>query len=696
MSYRDIALPLAARGVPTIPLRERSKVAFLNQWETLATTDLQQIESWDKEYPNANGGSVAQGKLGGFWMLELDRAEALQRIESQTGQKIPLTFRVRSSPGRGHFYWKQSADSLAMGNIAQSFVVGGDWSARVDRQYVVSPGSLHPTTGLPYEVLSNPEIIEAPSWLIDFLKTQKTEKAKAILPGPDGVINEGGRNVSLASYAGKLRSTGCSYEVIELALLERNRDQCKPPLDDDDVRVIAASICRYPAGEDHVVLFHGVPAGTSAAVQQAPQPAAAVAVAVAAQVVVEPEDLPKREMVPYPVFPAWVMEGTSIYEGFVKPYCEANCRYPEFMFMPALVLLLNYIAIKVRVKHNKDLYPSIFLILIGRRGDVIKSSSVEDAIRYFEFAGVTAYAAASTSNANSMSLVFKPGSPEGLGKEMQRLKCTNVVAFYDELRALTNKAGIETSNLAQDLLTLHESGFFSNRIKGGKDSFVHNPGTYCATLIACSTDTSFPESWSSLSGEDLGLNDRTFFLYQPAVFKKRTPKVDVDFSEAAKKTRQLIEKAVKQGLYEIPDRIPLNHASDEFNTRGESRVEKFALGFAIDLGLDTIDEDCVERAMALVRYEKAVKKYLRLYEGKTREAGIQMAVEHTLLKHDGIMVTRDLQRALHSERWGTSVWSQLWNGMLREGWIREEGAGTKADPKKTRLLRKMQTEDDDA
>jgi len=692
-TFLDRAMVTIASGAPVIRLHPRSKIALDSDWPSLATKDLAVINRWNLETPDANCAAVAKAEMGGVWFLELDRPEALHRIESQAGQKIPPTFRVRSSPGRGHFYWKQSADSLAMGNIAQSFVTGGDWSARVDRQYVVSALSLHPTTGTPYEVLSNPEIIEAPSWLIDFLKTQKTEKAKAILPDSDGVINEGGRNVSLASYAGKLRSTGCSYEVIELALLERNRERCKPPLDDDDVKVIAASICRYPPGEDHVVLFHGVPAGTSAAVQQAPQPAAA---AIAVQVVVEPEDLPKREMVPYPVFPAWVMEGTSIYEGFVKPYCEANCRYPEFMFMPALVLLLNYIAIKVRVKHNKDLYPSIFLILIGRRGDVIKSSSVEDAIRYFEFAGVTAYAAASTSNANSMSLVFKPGSPEGLGKEMQRLKCTNVVAFYDELRALTNKAGIETSNLAQDLLTLHESGFFSNRIKGGKDSFVHNPGTYCATLIACSTDTSFPESWSSLSGEDLGLNDRTFFLYQPAVFKKRTPKVDVDFSEAAKKTRQLIEKAVKQGLYEIPDRIPLNHASDEFNTRGESRVEKFALGFAIDLGLDTIDEDCVERAMALVRYEKAVKKYLRLYEGKTREAGIQMAVEHTLLKHDGIMVTRDLQRALHSERWGTSVWSQLWNGMLREGWIREEGAGSKADPKKTRLLRKMQTEDDDA
>ena len=157
--FKDISLPLVARGIPVVPLRPKTKIAFLDGWQQLASTDLAQIEAWDKQYPDANAGSVAKATLTGFWFLELDRPEAGQRIEAETGHRVPNTFRVRSSPGRGHLYWKQSPASLAMGNIAQGFIKFGDWSARVSDQYVVSPGSWHPTSGRQYEIASTAEIV---------------------------------------------------------------------------------------------------------------------------------------------------------------------------------------------------------------------------------------------------------------------------------------------------------------------------------------------------------------------------------------------------------------------------------------------------------------------------------------------------------------------------------------------------------
>src|SRR5487761_396839 len=141
--FKEIAIPLIARGIPVMPLLPKSKDAFMSGWQNLASTDLGQIETWDAQYPEHNCGSVAKATLGGYWFLELDRPEVGQRIELETGQRVPVTFRVRSSPGRGHLYWKQNAKSLAMGNIAQNFVKDTDWSARVNNEYVVSPGSWH-------------------------------------------------------------------------------------------------------------------------------------------------------------------------------------------------------------------------------------------------------------------------------------------------------------------------------------------------------------------------------------------------------------------------------------------------------------------------------------------------------------------------------------------------------------------------
>jgi len=368
--FKDIALPLITRGIPVIPLRPKTKIAFLIGWEKLATTDLTQIETWDREYPDANAASVAKAKIGQYWFLELDRPEAGQRIEAETGQRVPDTFRVRSSPGRGHLYWKQNAKSLAMGNIAQNFVKGTGWSARVCDEYVVSPGSWHPTSGRQYETVNTAEIVEAPDWLIDWLISQKLDKKvvqQTIEQG--GMIPHGARNVTLASMAGKARHRlHMDEDQLFSYLKDVNRKQCNPPLPEEDIRTIAASIGRYPI-KDETILVRGVPMDVRA--QQALQPQAE-----------EAPELPVLAQVPYPKFPEWVMNDTSIFEGFVKPVCDVNSRYPEFMWMAAMVILMNFLALKIGV-NKKRLITSFFLVNIGMKGRLHKSASIADAMRFF-------------------------------------------------------------------------------------------------------------------------------------------------------------------------------------------------------------------------------------------------------------------------------------------------------------------------
>jgi hypothetical protein len=68
------------------------------------------------------------------------------------------------------------------------------------------------------------------------------------LPGVGRVFNEGGRNDGLTSLGGALRRRGAAQGQIENKLLAVNLRRCSPPLPEDEVRKIAASVARYPIG----------------------------------------------------------------------------------------------------------------------------------------------------------------------------------------------------------------------------------------------------------------------------------------------------------------------------------------------------------------------------------------------------------------------------------------------------------------
>ena len=74
------------------------------------------------------------------------------------------------------------------------------------------------------------------------------------LTGNPSIVMEGGRNSFLASLAGKLRRDGLDEGSIANILLSTNQQACSPPLSEREVRTIAQSISRYPAGEGDLKL----------------------------------------------------------------------------------------------------------------------------------------------------------------------------------------------------------------------------------------------------------------------------------------------------------------------------------------------------------------------------------------------------------------------------------------------------------
>jgi Bifunctional DNA primase/polymerase, N-terminal len=645
------AMALAARGLPVIPLRPMTKVASLTDWPELATTDKKTIQEWGETYPEANVACVAKLEPRGFWFFEVDAPNFHQEIQKQTGQKMPLTMAVtsRKGEGRGHFYFRHTPASLAMGNIEGKDAEGHEtWSARADNKYVVGPGSIHPTTLRPYQVIIDAPIAEAPDWLVEWLLKNKhvsIEDKERVNASPDGPpIPRGSHDNTLFKIACSLRNSGLGYDSIREHLISVCEKRCVGYGADyvDMCEKKAASACKYPVGEAKFAYV-----GSSVRAEAAASAAAA-----------EPEiQIP---VTPYPVFPLDVMRGTSIYEGLVKPVCDANSRYPEFMFMPAITVLLNYLGGKVKIK-DKNITPSIFLCMIGRKGRVIKSSSAQDAFQYLQKVGICA----ESGIASGRTMLFRPGSAEGLGKSMLGSACSNALLFYDELNGLVGKAGIESSSLASNLLTLYESGFFANQTKQKNDNYAFPAGAYTASLIACTTETDFNEQWSRLSANHKGMDERWFFLYQPETLMAMTPHKHVDTMDGVLLTHQRIADAVAQGTFEIENSRPLEEKINEIGNRTEIRAEKFALAFAVDLGKKSIDDDCIERGLALAKYERDVKRYL----GGNDESVDALAVAQNkfcrvLQRHlNGTATMATMQRDMNYRRYNTEMWQRIVNGL---------------------------------
>jgi hypothetical protein len=259
--FFEIAEPLAQRGIPLTPVRPGTKRAFLPDFPTTATADLEKVREWDAQFPDHNAACVARAEEGGVFFWEVDSPEVLARIKAETGHDAQgvATFKVRSRQGRGHFYFRHNAESLArLSNISQSYVKGGDWSLRVHREYVVSAGSLHPDTGQPYQALDwNAPIAEIPSWLIDWLLSQRINTTKTAEAGKrwdDGLRNENGLiphgkiHGWMLTVAGRMRAAELAQDEIEPALLRLVHENCEPPLDESKIVQMAKSICNFPPG----------------------------------------------------------------------------------------------------------------------------------------------------------------------------------------------------------------------------------------------------------------------------------------------------------------------------------------------------------------------------------------------------------------------------------------------------------------
>lgn len=175
---------------------------------------------------------------------------------------------VESSPSRWHGYWLVSGCELAdFGRFQKALAArfGSDPKVHDLPRVMRLPGFIHQKAE-PFRtrIIELHELQPYPvNEVVAALGLSSAPKTQTPPPAASGglqrddrprdggaqpVFAQGGRNAALARVAGSLRRQGLSAEAIEAALLKTNTERCRPPLPDDEVRRIAASIGRYPAG----------------------------------------------------------------------------------------------------------------------------------------------------------------------------------------------------------------------------------------------------------------------------------------------------------------------------------------------------------------------------------------------------------------------------------------------------------------
>jgi Bifunctional DNA primase/polymerase, N-terminal/AAA domain/Primase C terminal 1 (PriCT-1) len=214
-----------------------------------ATTDTARVMDWWTRAPGANVG-IATGAISGVVVLDIDistgGSPSLAKLERTYG-RLPQTTKVLTGSGGFHYYFRHPGGTIR--NSAGT--LGNGIDVRADGGYVIAPPSIHKSNRSYQWLHSLDELADMPEWLLGLITITATGRRNGhSLPLAGVAIPEGRRNADLASLAGAMRNRGMEELEMAAALLVTNQHRCRPPLSDDEVRSIAASISRYRSGHD--------------------------------------------------------------------------------------------------------------------------------------------------------------------------------------------------------------------------------------------------------------------------------------------------------------------------------------------------------------------------------------------------------------------------------------------------------------
>lgn len=234
-------------GLCVIPLKPRSKEADCawKQFQTQRPTD-EQIALWDQRHAPGNFGIVL-GEVSGLIVIESDTPQA----EAWCVANLDYTPMATKSARGLHRYFRPPAE-VDPADIPATLTAGGlNIEIKRGGQYVVAPGSIHPSGHVYTEVEPWPENLDGVpelrlALIWDSLSGKATSRAESI----PTTVSEGGRNTTLFREGSRLRRLGLDEAEIAKTLAVLNESRCTPPLTQAEVESIAHSCAKYEPAED--------------------------------------------------------------------------------------------------------------------------------------------------------------------------------------------------------------------------------------------------------------------------------------------------------------------------------------------------------------------------------------------------------------------------------------------------------------
>lgn len=232
----------AAEGWPVFPVAPNLKTPLTKHGFKDATTDAEAVRKTFEKNRNANIG-LRTGAESWLAVLDADVKNRARGFESLASLgELPPTLTVITPSGGRHYYFLYPEGGLRSKN---GILPGLD--LKCDGGYVLAAGSSIDGKVYEYEDPETP-IAALPPAILAKLRSLFGGRRAAAKPKLNGAgpIPEGERNATLASLAGGMRRKGLNQAAIAAALKEVNASRCAPPLLEDEVEGIAASIARYP------------------------------------------------------------------------------------------------------------------------------------------------------------------------------------------------------------------------------------------------------------------------------------------------------------------------------------------------------------------------------------------------------------------------------------------------------------------
>ena len=233
------------------PLAPRKKRPLQDGGFYNATTDVDKIKAYWKQWPDANIGI----RPIGFIILDIDNHdpnkngfETIKEWE-QENEPLPITPTVLTGSGGEQRYFKTDNPLLTKGEN-----IGPGIDYRGSLGYGILPPSVHPNGNL-YEwdagsLPSETPMADLPKWLEQkLLSATANQNSNTTIQEIPEVLESGERNAHLFRIGCGFRSKGMTEDEIYSALLAVNNSRCKPGLSKNEIRSISKSCIKYQKGK---------------------------------------------------------------------------------------------------------------------------------------------------------------------------------------------------------------------------------------------------------------------------------------------------------------------------------------------------------------------------------------------------------------------------------------------------------------